>query len=397
MIGFLLAVLSFSQTAASIGIVIESFRPLGGGFFSWRSGQNNLALRLYQGQKKVPPTTLIDVGRTGLGLAPLSARSLWMVGKGLEADGQQARARQVMSRAEQVTRRDVAVQLWLADDKLRREQIAPALHHYDLIVRIQPAAGEEVIPRLALLMTRRLGRDYLQPYIRPDNGWLPALLGTAAGKLPKAEPVARLLIERKAKAPKVPELEPIYSQLVYRLIAEGSNDVALAVYPLLPKSDPAALADVRATVDGKSVEGYPPFTWFFADGATQGATLIDLGGGNSGIEFSGSSGTAGVAATKLVAPRSGAQLQWAVRERSTNLQSSATWVATCLAGSSKGESRKSVDLLSETTPLNKPLAMPLPTGCELVRLDMRIAGGIGRNAASLIVGGLRLAGVAPRD
>ena len=387
--GLFLAVLSFSQVAASIGVAIDTFRPLGGGFFSWRAGQTQLALNLYEGRKKVAPAKLIDVGRTGLGYAPLSARSLWMVGQGFERMGDKPRAREAMARAEQISRRDAAVQLWIADDQLRRGMIASALRHYDLIVRTQPDAGGEVITRLALIITAPQGRAYLRPYVRSDNVWLTTLIGTAVGKLPKAEPIGRLFVERKAKAPNLPELGPIYSTLVYRLVAEGSNDVAVALYPLLPRSNNSALSDVRPTIDGKPVEGYPPFTWYFADSSAQGATLIGLDRGESGIEFFGSSGTVGIAATKLVAPRGAARLQWQLRERSTNLQSSAVWIATCLSGPSKGVVRESANLLS-AMPLNKPLTMSLPTACELVRIDMRIAGGIGRNPASLVVGDLRL-------
>ncbi len=387
--GLFLAVVSFSQAAASIGIAIDTFRPLGGDFFSWRAGQAQLALNLYEGRKKVAPAILIDAGRTGLGYAPLSARSLWMVGQGFERMGDKARGRKAMERAEQISRRDAAVQIWLADDQLRRGMIASALRHYDLVIRTQPAAGEEVITRMALIMTARRGRAYLQPYIRRDNGWLAALIGTSVGKLPKAEPIGRLFVERKMKAPNLPELDPIYSQLVYRLISEGSDEVAVALYPLLPRSNGSALSDVRPTIDGKPVDGYPPFTWYFADGSAQGATLIGLGGGESGIEFFGSPGTVGIAAMKLIAPRGDMRLQWQLRERSTNLQSTATWNATCLSGPSKGVTRRSANLLSDM-PLNKPLDISLPAACELVRIDMRIAGGIGRTPASLVVGDLRL-------
>lgn len=388
--GLFLAVLSFSQVAASIGITINTFRPLGGGFFSWRAGQTQLAVSLYEGRKKVAPAKLIDVGRTGLGYAPLSARSLWMVGQGFQRLGDKPRARKAMVTAERVSRRDAAVQLWLADDQLRRGLVASALHHYDLIARTQPEVGDEVITRLALIMTARQGRAYLQPYIRANNSWLPALIGTSVSKLPKAEPVGLLLIERKQKAPNLPELDAMYGQLVYRLVAEGADDVAVKLYPLLPRSNPSALNDVRPVIDGKPVDGYPPFTWYFSESGTQGASLIGLDRGDSGIESFGSSGTVGIAATKLVAPRGSMRLLWQVRERSSNLQSSAVWIATCLSGPSKGAIRRSVDLLS-IAPLNKPLRMSLPPKCELVRIDMRIAGGIGRNPASLIVGDLRLA------
>lgn len=394
LVGLLLSVLAFSQAAASTGISIDSFRPLGGSFFSWRSGQRTLALDVFQKQKKVDAKRFIASGRAGLGYAPLSARSLWMIGKGFEAQNDLKAARRVMMRASQVTRRDAAVQLWLAEDAFRREQIAEGLRRYDLIIRSEPAASAEILPRLAAVMIAREGRRYLQPYVGIKNPWYPALLRTAVDTLPKARPVGLLLLESGAKAPRSDELEPIYAKLVNRLVQEEAEDVALRLYPLLPNGKAAALSNVSGIVDGRLDTGYPPFVWFFANDAF-GGTPISLDAGGSGMEFYGAPGTIGMAATKLIAPPAGSQLRWRVHDRAPNLQSSASWVATCVAGKAKGARQASVNLLDQGVPQNKVLSMPLPGNCEVVRLDMRIAGGIGTNPASLIVGNLALAKTAP--
>lgn len=387
--GLLGAILAFSQVAASTGIVIDTFRPLGGGFFSWRSGQNHLAQQLYDKRGKVDARLLFATGRTGLDYAPLSARSIWMVGKGYEAKADLTRARQAMLRAERITRREAAVQLWLAEDSLRRGRIAAGLRHYDLIIRSRPEAKQEVLPRLAAIMVAPAGRRYLQPYVGQSNPWFPELLAMAVERLPQAEPVGQLLLERKAKAPDLPQLDAIYAQLVSKLVSQGADDVALRLYPLLPRGDTAVLADVSGVVDGQPVRGYPPFTWQFGNDA-YGATLISVGSGGAGMEFYGASGTVGVAATKLVAPKGSTQFRWRVGERVPNLQSSATWVATCLSGRSEGARVISVNLLDANTPANRDMEMSLPAGCDIVRLDMRIVGGIGTNPASLIVNGLSL-------
>jgi len=387
--GLLAAILAFSQAAASTGIVIDTFRPLGGGFFSWRSGQNQLAQRLYDKRGKVDAKLLFATGRTGLDYAPLSARSLWMVGKGYEATADLPHARQAMLRAERITRREAAVQFWLAEDALRREQIAVGLHHFDLIIRSRPEAMQEILPRLAAIMVAPAGRRYLQPYIREGNPWFPELLAMAVDRLPQAEPVGRLLVERKAKAPDLPQLDPVYAQLVSKLVSQGADDMALQLYPLLPSGNTIVLADVSGVVDGQPVKGYPPFVWQFGNDA-YGATLVSVDSGRAGIEFYGASGSVGVAATKLVAPKTSSQFRWRVRERTPNLQSSATWVATCLSGRNEGARVTSVNLLDARTPANRDMVMSLPTGCDIVRLDMRIVGGIGTNPASLIVSGLSL-------
>lgn len=392
--GLVLAVLAFSQTAASTGIRIDGFRPLGGSFFAWRSGQHMLAVELLDKRKRLEANRMIESGRAGLGYAPLSARSLWMVGQGFEAQKDLKAARRVMARAAQVTRRDAGVQLWLAEDSFRRSQIAEGLRYYDLIIRSEPAASAEILPRLSAVMAAPQGRRYLQRYVGGDNPWYPALLRTAVDTLPKADPIGRLLIEKGAKAPSNPELEPVYAKLVSRLVDEGAQDIALQLYPLLPNGKVAALSNVSGLVDGKLDAGYPPFIWSFANDAL-GASLVSLGNGGNGLEFYGGSGAIGMAASKLIAPKSGSQLRWRVHDRSVNLQSAAAWVATCVAGKAKGAQETSVNLLNEAVPLNKTLSMALPDNCGLVRLDMRVAGGIGTAPASLIVGNLALANATP--
>ncbi|KGB53677.1 hypothetical protein OVY29_04280 [Sphingopyxis sp. SE2] len=387
--GLLTAILAFSQAAASTGIVIDTFRPLGGGFFSWRSGQNQLTQRLYDNRGKVDAKVLFATGRTGLRYAPLSARSLWMVGKGYEAKADLPRARQAMLRAEGITRREASVQLWLAEDALRREKIEGGLRHYDLIIRSRPDSAQEILPRLAAIMVAPEGRKYLQPYVRQSNPWFPELLAVAVNRLPQSEPVGRLLVERKAKAPDLRQLDAIYAQLVSKLVSQGADDVALQLYPLLPRGNNAVLAEVSGIVNGKTVEGYPPFIWQLGNEA-YGATLVSVGAGGAGMEFYGASGTVGVTATKLFAPNASTQFRWRVRERTPNLQSSATWVATCLSGQDEGAKAVSVNLLDVRTPTNRDMVMSLPEGCDLFRLDMRIVGGIGTNPASLIVSGLSL-------
>lgn len=382
--GLLLSVLAFSQSAAATGLSLETFRPLGGSFFAWRTSQRALVVDLFAKRKKVDAQRLILSGRAGLTYAPLSARSLWTIGKGYEAQGKTEAAMRAMSRAQKITRRDAAVQLWLADEAFRRRSIGVGLAHYDLIMRSEPAAMGEILPRLAAIVVAPEGRRYLLPYAHANNPWFSPLLTTATNNLPKAEPVGRLLLERRAKAPDIEGLEQTYAALMIKMVNEGAVDVALQVYPKLPKGNKEVLSNINGMVNGKVAVGYPPFVWSFANDA-YGATFVSLNSKSTGMEFYGASGTIGIAASKLVKPASATQFRWRVRDRSTNLQSSANWIATCVAGKAKGARQTSINLLDRSVVQGKVLAMPLPANCNVVRIDMRIAGGIGTNPANLIV------------
>jgi hypothetical protein len=388
--GLFLAVLAFSQAAASVGLAIDGFRPLGGSFFSWRAGQTRAALAISSKASRVNSAAAQRLGRETLEHAPLTARSLWLVGKSFEVGGKQAQARKAMLQAERISRRDSAVQLWLGADRLRSENIAGGLRHFDLMIRGDNEAANAVIPRMALIILAPEGRRHLAPYIRESNPWLSQLFQVAVTDLPRAAPMAQLLIDRRKKAPDIANSQPVYSTLMTRLIAEGSYSAALQLYPLLPGSNRASLRNVSGTTDGKLDEGYPPFVWAFSDGGAQGGEFVSVEGG-TGIDVFGSPGTVGVAAVKLVAINPGDALYWQVADRAGNLDSSATWVANCLAGTSAKKKVESANMLSASVPQNKMLKMTMPAGCSLVRLDMRVAGGIGRDPTNLTISALKLA------
>ncbi|QCB54747.1 hypothetical protein E5675_10090 [Sphingopyxis sp. PAMC25046] len=388
--GLFLAVLAFSQAAASIGLAIDSFRPLGAGFFSWRSGQMRLAISVYEPGKKVDSERLIDTGRATLKLAPLNPRSLWLVGKGLEIEGNMADARKAMRQSDRLSRRDGAVQLWLAQDNLRYGSPAEGIRHFDLMFRGDHRATTEMMPALAMIIMSPEGRRHLAPYIRRDNPWILDLVQAAVTRLPRSAPVAQLLIDRRAVAPDVPYIRPIYAQLVGRLFQEKQYELALRLHPQLPGAEKESLHGVSVTAD--ATEGYPPFVWAFADGAEQGAVPIALDDGQTGLEITGAPGTVGIAASKIFTPPAGSAFRWQVIDRTPNLQASANWEMTCLLGPSVKTIIRSNDLLATSVPLKRTHELRVPDGCRLVRLDMRVAGGIGRNPSLFSIGKLSLAG-----
>lgn len=390
-VGLFFAVLAFSQAAASVGLAIDGFRPLGGSFFSWRAGQQRAAVAVSAKASSVNSATALRLGRETLVHAPLTARSLWLVGKSFEIGGKSANARKAMLQAERISRRDSAVQLWLGADRLRGGNIARGLRHFDLMIRGDTEAANAVVPRMALIMLAPEGRRHLAPYIRESNPWLSHLFQVAVTDLPRAAPMAQLLIDRRKKAPDIANSQPVYSTLMTRLIAEGSYSSALQLYPMLPGSNRDSLRNVSGTTDGKLDQGYPPFIWAFSDSGAQGSEFVSVEGGGTGIDIFGSPGTIGVAAVKLVAIKPGDALYWQVADRASNLDGSATWVATCLAGPSAKKKTESANMLSASVPQNKMLKMAMPSGCDLVRLDMRVAGGIGRDPTNLTISALKLA------
>ena len=389
--GLGLSVLAFSQAAASVGISIDSFRPLGGSFFSWRAGQTDAALAISSRGSRVNSSAARRLGQETLVHAPLTPRSLWLIGKSMEIERQPAKARKAMLQAERVSRRDGAVQLWLGADRLRAGKIASGLRHFDLMIRGDRDSSNAIIPRMALIILSPDGRRQLAPYIRENNPWLPDLFQVAVTDLPRSAPLAQLLIDRGTKAPDIENAQYVYSALMTRLIAEGAYTSALQLYPLLPGSNRGTLRNVSGTTKGKLDEGYPPVVWAFSDGSAQGGEFVSVDNGGTGINIFGAPGTLGVAAVKLVATMPRDTLYWQVADRVSNLDGSATWVATCLDGRAAKKKTESANMLLSSVPQNKTLTMAMPEGCNLVRLEMRVAGGIGRDPTNLTISALKLA------
>ncbi|MDX2208944.1 MAG: hypothetical protein SFV20_01145 [Sphingopyxis sp.] len=388
-VGMLLAVLAFSQAAASVGLTINSLRPLGGAFFSSRSNQDRLIVDLFSKAGRVSAKQLIAGGQTALPHAPLNGRSLWLVGTGMEMQGNRDGALRAMRQATKISRRDSSVQLWLGTDQLKRGRIAPALRHFDLMIRANRDASGVIIPRMAQVIAAPEGRQFLQPYLRASTPWIGDLLRSAVETLPRAAPLASLLLENNGPAPAVAGVEATYARLIERLIEEGAYRQALLVYPKLPDANPTSLRTVNGLVDGKVDAAYPPFSWQFPAGATQGGSFIGINDA-VGLDVYADAGTVGIAATKLVVPGAHNRLQWRVAERSANLQAEANWSATCLLGSSAGRLIRSVNLMTDNVALGRPMSLDLPANCELIRFDVRVAGGIGRVPSNLVLTELRL-------
>jgi hypothetical protein len=392
LLGALLAVLAFSQAAASVGLPIATFRPLGAGFFSMRTVQIEASKRLVSPDRRATPVRADAIGRQGLIFAPLNTRALWLVGQSLAEKGQVGKARIAMRQAETVSRRDAAVQMWLGLDNLRNRRVPPALRNFDLMIRTNAEAAALVTPALAKVIVSPEGRRQMAPYFKATNPWLPDLMWAAANQVPQAAPLAQLLLEQRGMAPDGEGLRPIYAGLLKRLLDQKAYGLAVRLYPKLPGASLASLRSLNPTIEGKVQENYPPFVWGIGEGDAQGGGLIGLPQGGVGLELFGSPGTIGVATSKLLVPDAHGSFRWRTLERTGNSEGSANWELTCLLGKSAGTKTSSADLFSEKLPLNRVLSMPIPGNCRLVRIDLRIAGGVGRNPAELVVGDFALDG-----
>lgn len=362
----------------------------------WRSGQIKLAAEAGQGGKQLRTLPLIATGREALHNAPLSPSGLWFIGLGREARGDLPGARSAFAMAERVSRREGRVQIWLGVDDLKRSRIASGLHHFDIVLRTTPAAQQEILPQLALATLAPEGRAALKPYMRTSNPWLPNFLAVAVDRLPRVETLGLLLSEPGVQLPRGAMARDAYATLVRRLTAEHSYDVFRRVYPLLPGADAKSLNGLGLEYLAGLGRGYPPAIWDFGMSSDRGGAPITVDKDKIGLEFFAAPGTVGVAGSKLMAPGERRTLEWTIVDRTPNKDATARWIATCVDERGAGVSSSSNDMM-EVLPIGRRLRLDMPPGCAMVRLDLRFAGGTGRQPANLVVGDLALVAAPGRE
>lgn len=388
-VGLLGATFAYSHAAASTGLVLEAFRPLGGSFFAWRTGHNRIATKVIGNDRSVERQSLEAIGRQYMNAAPLTPRALWFIGLGREARGDAKGARSAIRMAERLSRREGSIQLWLAKDALRRNDATTGLRHFDILLRTIPAAGQEVLPQLSMAAMAADGRRALRPYMRKDNPWLSQFLVTAVDRLPQVAPLGSLLAEPKSELPDTEMARAAYSTLSRRLAAENAYDVFVQLYPRLPSADRNSLNGLGLEEIAKLNEGYAPAIWDFGNGSDRGGTAVQLAKDNVGIEFFAASGTVGIAGQKLVNRGSGTALRWTLVDRVVNADANAQWLATCVGPNGDGRATASVNLAATGAP-GVTMQMALPTDCPMVRIDFRFAGGTGTQPSNIVVGEMQL-------
>jgi hypothetical protein len=270
----------------------------------------------------------------------------------------------------------------------RRGDPDAGMRHFDTLLRTaSDDVSAEILTRLSTVLVNADARKALGAYARADNPWYGGLVDAATRTLPKPEPVAQFLIELRRPAPDGDLERSAYTALMKRLAFEQSYTLMTEVYPLLPGADPAELRSV-AVKSSEQAAIYPPIGWDLSNSNERGGVPLSLGDGRQGLEFFAATGTTGVAGQKLLTPGRARQLRFRIADRTVNADASAQWVATCV-GDGAGAGR-TVSANLATAPQERPLVFNLPASCSLVRLEMSISGGTGREPSRIVVEQLAL-------
>ncbi|WP_332818456.1 hypothetical protein [Sphingopyxis sp.] len=375
-----LAFFAFANAAAQIGAKLPVFKALGPAFYSSKADLLKLEMAAAKRPAAAGEPRFGAMATATLSRSPLSARALRDYALHREARGDAAGARKIFRAGNAISRRDGLTQYWLINDAAKRGDVPGALNHFDAVLRTMPEATQPMIERLAISTILPEARQALTRFVRKDNPWLVRYVEAAVAKLPKVEPLAQLFVD-SGRAPDLPALRSPYGQIVEGLVNDQKTALLRRFYPLLPNANGSDLKSIAITEEAFR-GGYAPVVWDLGQSSDRGGALLTSDGG-LGLELYGLPDTRGIAARKLLVPAPSAQrFSWVATDRSSNQDSAAFWVLSCLRDGGKGSEVRSTNLLAPQVPLNGQ--MPLPKGCDSIMVSFEIDGGTGRDPARMV-------------
>lgn len=301
---------------------------------------------------------------------PLSVTSLSILA--LQADASGAgleHARPLMSAAERLSRRDLLMQLWLIEDRVRQEDVAGALRHYDRALSIYPEAEPLLFPILAGALDTPDIRKGLLGYVKARRPWVRSFLDFATGHAPPTA-LAELLINVDGGDRPSSFTRPFEAGLLRNAVAAQQFGFARVLTRRLAKGMPPEWQELVPS-QASSAQDLQPLTW-----ATSEDPAFQLQPDGRGAVLDIAPDGQGIAIYRVIFPTPGTYrlVQQMSATDSDGLQ--ARWDFTCF-----GTTASNIASLPALPATATSLQVTIPEGCTAVRLAL-IVGGIDRASAS---------------
>lgn len=245
--------------------------------------------------------------------------------------------------AERVTRRDLATQLFLIEDAVRRNNIGEALKHYDAALRGTPSSSEILFPILSTAINDPDIRGAMAQYLTSGTPWFQEFIGYAATMDKSAPAVADLLLQIDMK--KAPEQIGVVGPLLLaRLVEQKQFDRARRLFGKLPGADRSVIE--RAEWSKSSTDDrFGVMAWQAAVAPSLSANFNRRADTPELSVFVGSDGS-GVALAKLLYLPPGPYALYQSNMVQQFGHTEIRWQLKCLSAEGEALAWKSPDLLS---------------------------------------------------
>jgi hypothetical protein len=241
-----------------------------------------------------------DLARDAIRRDPLNVVALRAAALATDsaAPADRDRASKLIAQAERLSRRDFPVQMWLIEDRLRRNDFAGAMDHFDVALRTSKASEEVLIPLIVNASTDPRMAQVIEASLTDDPLWREPFMSYLVMYGPDTDRAASLAL--KFLDPKDQEERVVLTRFLERLAGSGEFEQAQNIYTRL-KLGPALARD--GVADGfERAEGVAPFTWALVEEGDLWAYREAAPEGDGQVlRMAASSGRSGEVARQLVA------------------------------------------------------------------------------------------------
>lgn len=250
--------------------------PLSGAAYE-RAGNFALARAVKDPREGVPnnlPAKIATHSRDALRLEPVSNVAVRNLGLYFASRGQEARAFELMTIANRMSRRDPAANLWLVQHYGRRNDIKHALALYDITIRTDTAASAAIMAAMTQALSRPGAADLFLSFLATAPPWLDDFwteVLRANGDLRTAAELRRGLHREGVR------MEPEHDQLLIQKLADnGHFEQAFALYSVISpaRGTNELLADPSFEASGS----FPPIGWKVVAESTHGSSIDPAAG-----------------------------------------------------------------------------------------------------------------------
>jgi len=235
------------------------------------------------------------LARQALRRSPVSASGARMLATARDLAGDAAAARRLMAYSERLSRRDLPTQLWLIEDAVARNDIAGALHHYDIALRSSDATKALLFPTLIKAIAQPPVVEQLIVTLAARPTWADPFIESASREASDLDGLAAMYAGLARRG--FPLSDVAVAQASARMIDAERFTLAWRIYAAShPASARLALRDPDFAQAGSNTGR---FEWILpaADGLIAGPRAYDHA---TGLGYSAATGAGGAVARQLL-------------------------------------------------------------------------------------------------
>lgn len=232
-IGLAVGVLALGTCAIGFSLA-ENLRRHSPGAALALAPYNSSILASHAAAMSIPNDPSLDTGRAEL-LArrallrdPTNDSAAATLGMTSIMRGDEKKARSFFEYSQKMSRRNYQVQLWAIEDAVARNDIAGAIHHYDIALRTSRLAPQMLMPVLASAINNPEIRRELTRVLISQPAWGSTFVRQVASQGPDFEAAAKLLAMLRQRGYPFPP--GAHASLINGLISENRFERAWAYY-----------------------------------------------------------------------------------------------------------------------------------------------------------------------